>query len=142
MMGSHIDTVATGGRYDGALGVLGGLEVIETLNDAGVVTRRPLAVAFFTNEEGARFQPDMFGSLVFTGAMPLEAALATVGIDGEMAGEELDAHRLSRRRRRSANPTSTPMSSCTSSRGRRWRRKASRSARSRACRASRGPNSP
>jgi N-carbamoyl-L-amino-acid hydrolase len=89
MMGSHIDTVATGGHYDGALGVLGGLEVIETLNDAGVVTKRPLAVAFFTNEEGARFQPDMFGSLVFTGAMPLEAALASVSIDGKAAGEEL-----------------------------------------------------
>ncbi len=72
MMGSHIDTVRTGGRYDGALGVLAGLEVVETLDDAGVVTRRPLAVAFFTNEEGARFQPDMFGSLVFTGALPLE----------------------------------------------------------------------
>ena len=89
MMGSHIDTVATGGWYDGALGVLGGLEVVETLNDAGVVTRRPLAVAFFTNEEGARFQPDMFGSLVFTGAMPLERALASVSIDGRVAGEEL-----------------------------------------------------
>jgi N-carbamoyl-L-amino-acid hydrolase len=90
MMGSHIDTVATGGWYDGALGVLGGLEVVETLNDAGVVTRRPLAVAFFTNEEGARFQPDMFGSLVFTGAMPLETALAAVSIDGKKAGEELE----------------------------------------------------
>jgi N-carbamoyl-L-amino-acid hydrolase len=90
MMGSHIDTVATGGPYDGALGVLGGLEVVETLNDAGVVTRRPLAVAFFTNEEGARFQPDMFGSLVFTGAMPLETALGSVSIDGRKAGEELD----------------------------------------------------
>jgi len=90
MMGSHIDSVATGGHYDGALGVLGGLEVIETLNDAGVVTKRPLAVAFFTNEEGARFQPDMFGSLVFTGAMPLEAALAAVSIDGKIAGDELD----------------------------------------------------
>ena len=90
MMGSHIDTVATGGRYDGALGVLGGLEVIETLNDAGVVTKRPLAVAFFTNEEGARFQPDMFGSLVFTGAMPLEQALRSVSIDGKRAGEELE----------------------------------------------------
>ena len=89
MIGSHIDTVATGGWYDGALGVLGGLEVIETLNDAGVVTKRPLAVAFFTNEEGARFQPDMFGSLVFTGAMPLEAALAAVSIDGRNASEEL-----------------------------------------------------
>jgi N-carbamoyl-L-amino-acid hydrolase len=89
MIGSHIDTVATGGRYDGALGVLGGLEVIETLNDAGVVTKRPLAVAFFTNEEGARFQPDMFGSLVFTGAMALETALTSVSIDGRKAGEEL-----------------------------------------------------
>ena len=90
MMGSHIDTVATGGHYDGALGVLGGLEVIETLNAAGVVTRRPLAVAFFTNEEGARFQPDMFGSLAFTGVMPLDQALAAVSIDGKRAGEELD----------------------------------------------------
>ncbi len=89
MMGSHIDTVETGGRYDGALGVLAGLEVLETLDDAGVVTRRPLAVAFFTNEEGARFQPDMFGSLVFTGELPLEAALATVGVDGAVAGEAL-----------------------------------------------------
>jgi N-carbamoyl-L-amino-acid hydrolase len=90
MMGSHIDTVRTGGKYDGALGVLAGLEVIQTLDDAGVVTRRPLAVAFFTNEEGARFQPDMFGSLVFTGAMALGKALSTVGVDGAIAGEELE----------------------------------------------------
>ena len=89
MMGSHIDTVLTGGKYDGALGVLAGLEVMQTLDDAGVVTRRPLAVAFFTNEEGARFQPDMFGSLVFTGAMALDKALATVGVDGAIAGQEL-----------------------------------------------------
>ncbi len=89
MMGSHIDTVATGGCYDGALGVIAGLEVVETLNDAGLVTKRPLAVAFFTNEEGARFQPDMFGSLVYTGAMPLERALRAVAIDGAVAGEEL-----------------------------------------------------
>jgi beta-ureidopropionase / N-carbamoyl-L-amino-acid hydrolase len=89
MMGSHIDTVLTGGRYDGALGVLAGLEVIETLAEAGVLTRRPLAVAFFTNEEGARFQPDMFGSLVFAGRLPLEKALAAVGVDGAVAGEEL-----------------------------------------------------
>src|SRR6266568_579832 len=67
MAGSHIDTVATGGRYDGNLGVLAGLEVIQTLNDANIVTRRPLAVAFFTNEEGARFNPDMMGSLVYVG---------------------------------------------------------------------------
>jgi N-carbamoyl-L-amino-acid hydrolase len=89
MIGSHIDTVRTGGRYDGSLGVLAGLEVIASLNDAGIVTRRPLAVAFFTNEEGARFQPDMFGSLVYTGGLELERALATVGIDGAAVGDEL-----------------------------------------------------
>ena len=89
MTGSHIDTVRTGGRYDGNLGVLAGLEVIATLNDAEIATRRPLAVAFFTNEEGSRFQPDMFGSLVYTGALPLAEALATKSIDGPTAGEEL-----------------------------------------------------
>jgi len=89
MMGSHIDTVATGGRYDGALGVLAGLEVLASLDDASIVTRRPLAVAFFTNEEGSRFQPDMFGSLVYTGVLPLQQALATIAIDGAVAGEEL-----------------------------------------------------
>ena len=89
MMGSHIDTVRTGGRYDGNLGVLGGLEVMATLDDAKVVTRRPLAVAFFTNEEGSRFQPDMMGSLVYVGALPLDRALATVGIDGTTVGADL-----------------------------------------------------
>lgn len=87
MMGSHIDTVRTGGRYDGNLGVLAGLEVIQTLNDAGTVTRRPLAVAFFTNEEGARFNPDMMGSLVYVGGLPLETALTTIGIDGQSVGD-------------------------------------------------------
>lgn len=91
MIGSHIDTVATGGLYDGNLGVLAGLEVIEALRDAGHVTRRPLAVAFFTNEEGARFAPDMMGSAVHQGALDLDAALATVGIDGRTVAEDLAA---------------------------------------------------
>ena len=90
MTGSHIDTVRTGGRYDGNLGVLAGLEVIETLNRAGVVTEHPIAVAFFTNEEGARFAPDMMGSLVFVGGLEVDAALTTVGIDGRSVGECLD----------------------------------------------------
>lgn len=89
MTGSHIDTVRTGGRYDGNLGVLAGLEVVAALNDANVVTDRPLAVAFFTNEEGARFQPDMMGSLVYQGDLPLETALDTVGIDGSTVRENL-----------------------------------------------------
>jgi len=89
MTGSHIDTVATGGRYDGCLGVLAGLEVIATLNDAGFVTRRPVAVTFFTNEEGSRFQPDMFGSLVYSGRLPLDRALTTVTHDSVTVGQEL-----------------------------------------------------
>lgn len=90
MTGSHIDTVATGGKYDGCLGVLAGLEVVQTLNEAGVPTRRPLAVAVFTNEEGARFQPDMLGSLVLAGGLETQDALAIVGTDGGIFGEELE----------------------------------------------------
>src|SRR5690349_4866623 len=59
MTGSHIDSVRSGGKYDGAYGVLAGLEVVETLARAHVVTERPISVAFFTDEEGARFAPDM-----------------------------------------------------------------------------------
>lgn len=89
MCGSHIDTVRTGGRYDGNLGVLAGLEIIETLRGAGVTPKRALAVAFFTNEEGARFSPDMLGSLAYVGGIPVEEALAIVGIDETTVGEEL-----------------------------------------------------
>ena len=62
IIGSHIDSVATGGLYDGALGVLAGLEAIQTLNDADLKTQYPIAVGFFTNAEGVRFIPDMMGS--------------------------------------------------------------------------------
>jgi beta-ureidopropionase / N-carbamoyl-L-amino-acid hydrolase len=89
MSGSHIDTVRTGGHYDGNYGVLGALEVIESLNEAGIVTRRPLAVGIFTNEEGARFQPDMLGSLVFAGGLSLREALDSRAIDGARLGDEL-----------------------------------------------------
>ena len=89
MTGSHIDTVRTGGRYDGNLGVLAGLEVIETVLTAGVALRRPLAVGFFTDEEGARFPPDMLGSLVYVAGMSLEDALEIEGIDGAILGDEL-----------------------------------------------------
>ncbi len=91
MTGSHIDTVATGGIYDGNLGVLAGLEVIATLNDAGLTTKYPLAVGFFTNEEGARFQPDMMGSGAHQGALDLDAMLATQGIDGAVVSDDLAA---------------------------------------------------
>ena len=88
--GSHIDSVKTGGRYDGTLGVLAGLEVIATLNDAGLKTRHPLAVAFFTNEEGARFAPDMMGSMVHQGHLPLDQMLDMSGIDGTTVRENLE----------------------------------------------------
>lgn len=91
MTGSHIDTVRTGGRYDGNLGVLAGLEVAETLEQHGIVTERPFVVAFFTDEEGARFPPDMLGSLVFAGGMPLEVALDITSVDdGARLGDELE----------------------------------------------------
>jgi N-carbamoyl-L-amino-acid hydrolase len=90
MVGSHIDTVRTGGRYDGNFGVLSGLEVVETLRDGGITTRRPLAVAFFSNEEGSRVAPDMMGSLVYVGGLGLAEAHAAVTIDGKRVGEELD----------------------------------------------------
>jgi N-carbamoyl-L-amino-acid hydrolase len=89
MTGSHIDTVRTGGRYDGNYGVLAGLEVVRALNAAKVTTCRPIAVAFFTNEEGARFQPDMMGSLVYAGGLGLNEAYAAADKDGIAVGDEL-----------------------------------------------------
>ena len=89
MSGSHIDTVRTGGRFDGCYGVLAALEVIETCQQAGVTPVRPLAVGIFTDEEGARFAPDMLGSLVYVGGMPLEEALDVIAIDGAKLGDEL-----------------------------------------------------
>ena len=89
LIGSHIDSVATGGLYDGALGVLAGLEAIQTLNEADLKTQYPIAVGFFTNEEGVRFTPDMMGSAVHQGSLPLETALETVGTDGQTVGAEL-----------------------------------------------------
>jgi N-carbamoyl-L-amino-acid hydrolase len=90
MTGSHIDTVATGGRFDGNLGVLAGLEVIESAIEAGVQLTRPLAVAFFTDEEGARFAPDMLGSLVYVGGLAPEVAHDIRAIDGARLGDELE----------------------------------------------------
>jgi N-carbamoyl-L-amino-acid hydrolase len=90
MTGSHIDTVRTGGKYDGNYGVLAGLEVIETCKENGIVPLRPLAVGFFTNEEGSRYAPDMFGSLTYVGGLTVEQALDTVGIDGSRVGDELE----------------------------------------------------
>ncbi|WP_025807429.1 Zn-dependent hydrolase [Pseudomonas chlororaphis] len=91
MMGSHLDTQPEGGRFDGVYGVLAGLEVVRCLNDLQIQTRKPLEVAVWTNEEGARFTPAMFGSAVFTGIMDLETALAVRDADGISVAEALHA---------------------------------------------------
>ena len=80
--GSHLDTVPTGGRFDGAFGVLAGLEVIRALQEAGVQTKASLELVNWTNEEGSRFKPAMMGSRVFAGDIELGAALATVDDNG------------------------------------------------------------
>ena len=89
MTGSHPDTVRNGGKYDGAYGILAGLEVIETLNDLNIETIRPIIVCAFTNEEGARFHPDMMGSLVYAGGLELDTALSTCDANGLTLGQEL-----------------------------------------------------
>ena len=90
--GSHLDTVYSGGRYDGALGVLAGLEVIHTLNDHHIKTKRPLALINFTNEEGVRFAPDMMGSHVYAGLSDLDEILKSQAYDDpeETVGSRLE----------------------------------------------------
>ena len=90
MIGSHLDTQPTGGKYDGVYGVLAGLEVLRTLNDFDVTTEHPIEVAVWTNEEGSRFAPAMVASGVFAGAFDLEYGLSRADIDGKTMGEELE----------------------------------------------------
>ena len=91
-IGSHLDTQICGGRYDGILGVLCGLEVVRTLNDRGLQTKRGIEVIGWTNEEGARFNPPMMGSMAFAKVITLERVLATTddaGITVEQALDEI-----------------------------------------------------
>lgn len=87
--GSHADSQPTGGRFDGIYGVLGGLEVIRSLNDHGIETDRPIEVVIWTNEEGSRFAPAMVASGVFAGVFTLEYGLSRPDVDGKTMGEEL-----------------------------------------------------
>ena len=88
-LGSHLDTQPTGGRYDGVLGVLGALEVVRSLNDMNIRTRRPIVVTNWTNEEGARFAPAMLASGVFAGIHEEEWAKDRVDANGKRFGDEL-----------------------------------------------------
>jgi beta-ureidopropionase / N-carbamoyl-L-amino-acid hydrolase len=103
LVGSHLDTQPTGGRFDGVYGVLGGLEVIERLNDLGVTTQAPIDLVVWTNEEGSRFPYSMMGSGVWGGRLSLDAARALTDIDGVTVGDELD--RLGWAGTRPATPT-------------------------------------
>jgi len=88
-IGSHLDTQPTGGKFDGVLGVLAGLEVIRTLNDQGIRTRHPIVVTNWTNEEGARFAPAMLASGVFAGIHSQDYAYGRTDLDGKTFGDEL-----------------------------------------------------
>jgi len=88
-VGSHLDTQPTGGRYDGVLGVLAALELVRTLNDLGIRTRRPIVIVNWTNEEGARFAPAMMASGVFAGQITQDYAYSRKDPDGKTFGEEL-----------------------------------------------------
>lgn len=89
-VGSHLDTQPTGGKYDGVLGVLGGLELIRTLNDLGIKTKHPIVVTNWTNEEGTRFAPAMLASGVFAGEHTLDWAYAREDAKGKTFGAELE----------------------------------------------------
>lgn len=89
LIGSHLDTQAAGGRFDGIVGVLAGLEVLRSLDDLGLSTKRPIEVVNWTNEEGARFSPPMLASLVFAGKQSEDWALARKDQDGISVKEEL-----------------------------------------------------
>ena len=91
VMGSHLDTQPNGGRFDGAYGVMAGLEIMRALNDAGARTRAPLEVACWTNEEGSRFVPTMMGSGVFAGVYELEKILQNRDAEGVSVGDALQS---------------------------------------------------
>ena len=90
MVGSHLDTQPTGGKFDGALGVMAALEVVRSLNDLGIKTRHPIEICMWTNEEGSRFAPAMTASGVFAGVLKLEDALKIKDVDGREIGTELE----------------------------------------------------
>jgi N-carbamoyl-L-amino-acid hydrolase len=89
LVGSHLDTQVNGGKYDGVVGVLAALEIVRTLNDRGVQTRRPIEIVSWTNEEGARFSPPMIASGAFAGVYDVDWVLARRDEAGKALGDEL-----------------------------------------------------
>lgn len=90
LVGSHLDSQPTGGKFDGALGVLAALEIVRTLNDLNVETQHPIEIAMWTNEEGSRFAPAMVASGVFAGVYSLDHAWSCTDPEGKTLGDELN----------------------------------------------------
>ena len=140
-VGSHLDTQPTGGKYDGVLGVLGGLEIVRTLNDLDIKTKHPIVVTNWTNEEGTRFAPAMLASGVFAGVHERDWAYDRVDAKGKSFGDELERIGWKGDEPVGERARCTPSSSCTSSRARSWRPRARTSASSRTGRGSPGRRS-
>ena len=137
-LGSHLDTQPTGGKFDGVLGTLAALEVVRTLNDAGIETETPICIVNWTNEEGSRFAPATMASAAYAGDYTTDDILGRKDAGRRQRRRGARQHRLSRRRSRSARANSAPSSNCTSSRDRCWRPRTRPSAWSIAARASSG----
>ena len=90
VIGSHLDTQPTGGKYDGVLGVLAGLEIVRTLNDLNIQTKHPIFVVNWTNEEGSRFPPAMMASAGYAGIYGVDTLLSAKDAEGNIFGDELD----------------------------------------------------
>ncbi len=90
LVGSHLDSQPSGGKFDGALGVLGGLEVMRTLNDLGLTTEAPIELVNWTDEEGSRFGHSLMGSGVWAGVFPLDKAYTLADTEGTTVGAALD----------------------------------------------------
>ena len=113
---------ADGGKFDGVLGVLAGLEVLRSLDDAGIATEAPICLVNWTNEEGARFAPGEMGSEVFAGDVDAVSPCARTDADGIYRRGRAGSDRLSRHRTLPASAASAPCWNCTSNRGRCLRR--------------------
>ncbi len=118
LFGSHLDSQPSGGKFDGALGVIAGLEVMRTLNELGIVTEAPVELVNWTDEEGARFGKAMMGSGVWAGVFDQAQTEALRDADGREPGR--GAGRRVRGTEPAAPSRPTAISSCTSSRGRSW----------------------